>query len=123
MNKIKKIISLLICLSMTGCAYKFYHPYKDEAALVQDKRQCTNQANAAYPVVIVQQLVSPAYQGPSTTNCQQYGNTMQCTTMPGQYYPANYRSEDVNEGARKEVALECMRSLGWSREPIKQGQQ
>jgi hypothetical protein len=111
---------LTLCLSTTGCAYKFYHPYKDEAALAQDKRQCEKEGTAAYPVLMVQRLVSPAYQGPSTTSCQQYGSNMQCTTTPGQYYPATYTTDDVNYQSRKDTALECLKALGWSRQPIKQ---
>jgi hypothetical protein len=69
---------------------------------------------------MVQRLVSSAYQAPSSTVCQQYGSSMQCTTTPGQNYPATYSTEDVNYQSRKDAALECLKALGWSRQPIKQ---
>jgi len=106
---------VLAALAFSGCArYSWQHPYKDKAALAQDKQECTRQAVASYPVLMETYQTSAGYTTPSTTNCYPVGRSVQCYTTPGQYYPPTYGKRDVNQAARHQAVDACLVADGWT---------
>lgn len=104
----------LIAVLLSGCAtYRWVHPSKDDAAFQQDSYQCKKEAAQTYPTKIVQEVIEEGHYTESRQDCVNIGNSVSCTSKPGQWVAPRVRSTDVNEDKRNDMYRSCMAAQGW----------
>jgi len=111
----KAACSLLLG-ALVGCAgpVNFWYragavPNASNAALLQCR------IDAANMVPINTQLATtPQYRTPVTTNCHNYGGSIQCNQSGGQVFGGQTYSYDANSDLRGQYANQCMNNQGYS---------
>ena len=111
---LKPILLLLFAIGISGCTTSYWHnPNKTQAQANSDVLRCEQTANQMYPVALVQRQTYAGYRGADYTECRPVGNTVQCYTTPGVYYPPRYETYDANRYVRINAYNTCMQSLGY----------
>jgi hypothetical protein len=110
----KKIVFLLLIAILSGCTTYWSRPNTSTQEANQDIYQCEREAAYAFPTLLTQNTTGSGYTTPSTTNCQMFGNQMNCTTMPGQYVPPPTYTMDMNAGRRQQAFSHCMMGKGYT---------
>jgi hypothetical protein len=129
----KKLLSLLILLSLTGCV-RYYKPGAGQAEFNADSAFCEMNAYKFAPPAVERVVIRGAYQEPTQTNCSgninmqengtasrgtYYGNTNgtitnNCITTGGKYVPPATVDIDNNQSARNAAYKNCLFQKGWS---------
>jgi hypothetical protein len=129
----KKLLSLLILLSLVGCV-RYYKPGAGQAEFNADSAFCEMNAYKFAPPAVERLVIRGAYQEPTQTNClgninmqengtasrgTYYGNTNgtitnNCTTTGGNYVPPATVDIDNNQSARNAAYKNCLFQKGWS---------
>jgi antitoxin component YwqK of YwqJK toxin-antitoxin module len=129
----KKLLSLLILLSLIGCV-RYYKPGAGQAEFNADSAFCEMNAYKFAPPAVERVVIRGAYREPTQTNClgninmnengtvsrgTYYGNTNgtvinNCTTTGGEYVPPATVDIDNNQGARNAAYRNCLHQRGWS---------
>lgn len=112
----KPLTIILASLALSACAENWVKPGATPADMEAALSQCSAEAYVTLPPLMQRVMASPAGRTPVRTRCTGSGNTTNCTTTGGDYRPAVYRNDDVNEDGRHEVQRACMFRNGWQPE-------
>jgi len=119
----KKVLPMVLLLA--GCAHPtmWSKPGGSEQQFYADRYECEQQAAGSYPSAPQQVMTSPGVSMPqqqtTQTNCQMYGNQMQCTSQPTgantaiYNRPPQYMTVDANAGGRANAARSCLMAKGY----------
>lgn len=108
------MLGLAVFLMIAGCSTTYMHPSKTESQFYTDKNRCVSQGLAALPVKESYYIDSGSTSN-ITTNCNLYGNTANCTSNGGIYFPPQkiVTNNDVNAIRRSYFVSDCLKGLGW----------
>jgi hypothetical protein len=109
----KRLAFLPVALVLSGCAEHWVKPGATAADFDAAETRCRAQSYAMLPPVMQRVMVSPASRTPVRTRCSGSGNSSNCTTTGGDYRPAVYRNDDINQAGRREMRRACLYQDGW----------
>ena len=108
------VVSVALVL-LSGCANYWLKPGATKQSFNNDKAQCMAQAYLAAPITNTPVHLGSGYTTPSSANCIEYGNIVNCTGYPSTYVPPTVVSVDTNTPARTAMVDACMRGLGYTK--------
>ncbi len=108
------VVSVALVL-LSGCANYWLKPGATKQSFNNDKAQCMAQAYLAAPITNTPVHLGSGYTTPSSANCIEYGNIVNCTGYPSTYVPPTVVSVDMNTPARTAMVDACMRGLGYTK--------
>ena len=104
----KVILCLLVGSMLSGCAqYRWKKDGSTKNEFERDKYECQSEASRLYPAQYIRDdyVLSPA-----TTNCTNWGYSINCTTQP----PVTLEStKDMNASNRNESMKQCLLARGY----------
>ena len=108
------ILGLAVFLMIAGCSKTYMHPSKTESQFYAEQNMCVNKGYAALPVKESYYMTSGSTSDVST-NCNRYGNTVNCSSSGGDYTPPQkmVSNADVNAWARETYVHNCLQGLGY----------
>lgn len=109
MKKKRLFLAILAGALVTGCATRWSKPGSTEAEFYNDRAACINIANNMWPVN--QSPMGTGYTTPISTNCNRYGNFVNCQQTGGQYTPP--ATMDTNAIARAVELRQCLQAKGY----------
>ena len=106
-----RIILLLPCLLLGGCAERWERPGSTPAQAATQLQICTEQAQSEFPPRLQRRLVSEA-RTEQVRECRTQNGRENCSTNPREV-PARYEEVDLNAGARPAARRDCMYGYGF----------
>ena len=107
-----RIAIATVCIGLAACASpKWHHRTATDTDFHRDSAACQASAGATYPVALT--AIGGGRQAPTQINCNTYGNTTNCTSLPGTYTPPP--QIDANMFARARLYESCLLGKGYSR--------
>lgn len=102
----------LSMLALGGCTH-WEKPGGTQQEFNVTQGACNAESFRLYPQAPQEIVIVAGYQTNAITDCNMYGQSISCTTIPGRYVPPATMTVDSNQTSRNIYLSNCLIANGW----------